>query len=228
MIGFLALVGIGWWLLEASGAIAFFGNVGALRRWIDELGLIGPLAVIGLMAANIVASPLPGGPILIAGGAAFGPFWATIYGLIGIQLGAVIAFTIARVFGAETVRRWIGERAARRLEGSETTLMAIVVVSRLVPVISFDVISYAMGLTPLRLWRFAFANLIGVIPMTVLLAMVGDGLITADASGIMMAAGALVAMVALAVLIALRLRPAEHPEESALARVRRLLKEPGR
>lgn len=222
-IAIVVPLGLGWWLLEASGAIAFFSDAEALRRWIGELGLIGPMVVIGLMAANIVASPLPGGPVLIAAGAAYGPFWATVYGLIGIELGALIAFTIARTFGADAVRDWFGERATRRLEGSEATLMAIVIISRLVPVISFDVVSYGMGLTPLRLWRFALANLLGILPMTVLLAMVGDGLITADATGIALAAAVMIAMALLAVAIALRLRPARTPDEGRLARVRRML-----
>jgi uncharacterized membrane protein YdjX (TVP38/TMEM64 family) len=113
---------------------------------------------------------------------------------------------VARVLGADAVRRWIGERATRRLEGSEGTLMAIVFVSRLIPIISFDVVSYAMGLTPLRLWRFALANLAGIIPMTMLLVFVGDGLITADARSLGLAIGAMVVMVLLSVGILLWLR----------------------
>jgi uncharacterized membrane protein YdjX (TVP38/TMEM64 family) len=204
--GVVVLLGALWWLLAASGVLARLGDVAALRAWIDGLGVLGPFAVIGLMAANIVASPIPGGPILIAAGAAYGPIWAAVYGLIGIELGSLIAFLVARVLGADAVRRWIGERATRRLEGSEGTLMAIVFVSRLIPIISFDVVSYAMGLTPLRLWRFALANLAGIIPMTMLLVFVGDGLITADARSLGLAIGAMVVMVLLSVGILLWLR----------------------
>jgi uncharacterized membrane protein YdjX (TVP38/TMEM64 family) len=223
--GFALLLGALWWLLAASGMLARLGDVEALRAWIDRLGVLGPLAVVGLMAANIVASPLPGGPILIAAGAAYGPFWAALYGLIGIELGSLIAFLLARVLGADIVRRWLGDRATRRLAGSEGTLMAIVFVSRLIPIISFDVVSYGMGLTPLRLWRFALANLAGIIPMTVLLVLVGDGIVTADAGSIGLAVGAMVVMALAAAAVLLRLRRSSRAAEGrgTAARVRSAL-----
>jgi uncharacterized membrane protein YdjX (TVP38/TMEM64 family) len=223
--GAVVLLGALWWLLAASGFLARLGDVGALRAWIDGLGALGPLAVVGLMAANIVASPLPGGPILIAAGAAFGPAWAAVYGLLGIELGSLIAFLLARILGADIVRRWLGERATRRLEGSEMTLMAIVFVSRVIPIISFDVVSYAMGLTPLRLWRFALANLAGIIPMTLLLVLVGDGIITADAGSIGLAIGAMVVMALMAagILLWLRRSGRSREEGSTTARIRNAL-----
>jgi uncharacterized membrane protein YdjX (TVP38/TMEM64 family) len=213
----IVLLGGMWWLAAATGGLAFLSDIEALRRWIDGLGLIGPLAVVSLMALNIVASPLPGGPLLIAAGAAYGPFWAALYGLIGIEIGSLIAFLLARVLGADIVRRWIGERAARRLEGSEMTLMAIVFVSRLIPIISFDVVSYAMGLTPLRLWRFALANLAGVVPMTVLLVLVGDRIVTADATSIGLALAAMLVMMLAAIAIVLWMRRGASNSGSGVA-----------
>lgn len=225
--GIVVLLGCLWWLLALSGGLAFLSDAEALRSWIARLGLIGPLAVVGLLAANVVASPVPGGPILIAGGAAYGPFWGTVYGLVGIELGSLMAFLLARVLGAEAVRRWIGDQAMRRLEGSETTLLTIVFVSRLIPIISFDVVSYAAGLTPLRLWRFALANLAGIVPMTVLLVLVGNGIITADAYGIGLALAAMVGMVLIAVALLVWLRrpgTTAEAQESA-SKLRRMLEE---
>jgi uncharacterized membrane protein YdjX (TVP38/TMEM64 family) len=222
----VVLLGGLWWLLAATGGLAFLSDVEALRRWIDGLGPLGPLAVIGLLTANIVASPLPGGPVLVAAGAAYGPFWAALYGLIGIEIGSLIAFLLARVLGADVVRRWIGERAARRLEGYEMTLMAIVFVSRLIPIISFDVVSYAMGLTPLRLWRFALANLAGIVPMTVLLVLVGDGIVTADATSIGLALAAMFVMTLAAIAIVLWMRRgAPDSGSGAASEVKRALEE---
>jgi hypothetical protein len=60
--GVVVLLGALWWLLAASGVLARLGDVAALRAWIDGLGVLGPFAVIGLMAANIVASPYPAVP----------------------------------------------------------------------------------------------------------------------------------------------------------------------
>jgi uncharacterized membrane protein YdjX (TVP38/TMEM64 family) len=50
----------------------------------------------------------------------------------------------------------------------------MVFVSRLVPFISFDLVSYGARLTPLKVWRFALAALAGLIPASFLLAHFGD------------------------------------------------------
>ncbi len=42
------------------------------------------------------------------------------------------------------------------------------------PFLSFDLISYGAGLTPLKLWRFALATLLGLLPMSFLLAHFGN------------------------------------------------------
>jgi uncharacterized membrane protein YdjX (TVP38/TMEM64 family) len=55
--------------------------------------------------------------------------------------------------------------------------------SRLVPFISFDVVSYAAGLTPLAFWRFAIATLAGVIPIAFVLTYFGEALINIESTG---------------------------------------------
>jgi uncharacterized membrane protein YdjX (TVP38/TMEM64 family) len=69
--------------------------------------------------------------------------------------------------------------------------MAAVFASRLLPFISFDLVSYAAGLTPLTLWRFAVATLAGIIPASFLLAHFGGEMASADAYRIMLAVLAL-------------------------------------
>ena len=59
--------------------------------------------------------------------------------------------------------------------------MAIVFVTRLLPFVSFDAVSYAAGLSPLSFWRFALATLAGIVPASFLLAHFGAELASADA-----------------------------------------------
>jgi uncharacterized membrane protein YdjX (TVP38/TMEM64 family) len=75
--------------------------------------------------------------------------------------------------------------------------MATVFLSRLLPFISFDIVSYAAGLTSLTLWRFAAATLAGIIPASFLLAHFGGELASDDSHRI------LVAVLALGVLTGL-------------------------
>jgi uncharacterized membrane protein YdjX (TVP38/TMEM64 family) len=168
----VALIG-GYLILARSGAIALLENGPALQAWLQQLGLIGPIAIIVVMTLAIVMSPIPSAPIAMAAGAAYGHIAGTVYVLIGAELGAIIAFTIARLAGLATVQKWLGPRIMQRLHGSQNMLMLIVFVSRLMPFISFDMVSYAAGVTPLRFWRFAIATLAGIIPTSFLLAHFG-------------------------------------------------------
>ena len=63
--------------------------------------------------------------------------------------------------------------------GSQNSMMIAVLLSRLVPFISFDLISYAAGLTSIKQWRFSVATLIGLMPASFLLAHFGSEM-TAD------------------------------------------------
>ena len=153
----LALIA-GYWLLATTGALETVLDGAALRVWIADLGPLGPLMIIVLLVAAIVLSPIPSAPIALAAGAAYGHGWGTVYVVIGAELGALIAFGIARLVGREALRRWFGPRIDMGLLGSQTALMTIVFASRLLPFVSFDLVSYAAGLTVLKSWRFALAT----------------------------------------------------------------------
>jgi uncharacterized membrane protein YdjX (TVP38/TMEM64 family) len=171
--GIIATLAAAYAVLSYTGVTAFLENDAALKQWLQELGAIGPLAIIGLMTLAIVMSPLPSAPIALAAGAAYGHTAGTVYVILGAETGAIIAFVIARLVGIVTVRKWIGPQLIQRLEGSQNALMGIVFVSRLLPFVSFDLVSYAAGVTPLRFWRFALATLAGIIPASFLLAHFG-------------------------------------------------------
>jgi len=169
-----------YWLLWKKGPLATICDAKDLEECIAPLGLLGPFAVIGLMAGAVVLSPIPSAPIALAAGAAFGHTWGTIYVLIGAEIGALVAFTIARLLGYEALQRWFRGRLSQVLSGSQNTLMAIVFVTRLVPFISFDVVSYAAGLTPLAAWRFAVGTLAGMAPASFILTHFGGEMASAD------------------------------------------------
>lgn len=72
------------------------------------------------------------------------------------------------------VRRWLaGIGFGARLTGSQALLMWLVFVSRLMPFVSFDMVSYAAGLSALTFWRFAVATFAGILPASFLLAHLG-------------------------------------------------------
>lgn len=191
VIALLFLLAATYWLLQATGTLAMILDGAALRERINQWGAWGPLLVIGLMLLAILVSPIPSAPIAMAAGAAFGQVWGTVYVLMGAEIGALTAFGLSRWLGGETMRRWFGERLSVGLLGSQNTLMGIVLVSRLLPFVSFDIVSYAAGLTVLSFWRFALATLVGIVPTSFLLAHFGSEMISGESGRIMGSALAL-------------------------------------
>lgn len=187
----LALLAATYWLLHETGALATIMNRAELHDRITQLGAWGPVMVIGLMVLAILVSPIPSAPIAMAAGAAYGHVWGTLYVLAGAEMGALAAFGLARWLGGETLRRWFGDRLAVGLLGSQNALTGIVLLSRLLPFVSFDIISYAAGLTVLSFWRFAIATLIGVIPASFLLAHFGGEMASGESDRIMISVFAL-------------------------------------
>ncbi len=159
----------------------------ALRQWFDDLGPWGPVAVVGAMIVAILVSPIPSAPIGIAAGAIYGHIWGGIYVLAGAEIGALAAFLISRLVGYDVLHRWFGEQLNRGLAGSQNFLMLTVFASRLMPFISFDIVSYAAGLTRLTFWRFAVATLAGIIPASFLLAHFGNALVDEESNRILLA-----------------------------------------
>jgi uncharacterized membrane protein YdjX (TVP38/TMEM64 family) len=134
------------------------------------------------MAAAIVFSPVPSAPIALAAGALYGHTWGTIYAVLGAEIGALVAFGIARTLGRPFVARMLPNHVFGEDDSngrSEWLLAGGVLVARLFPFISFDAVSYLAGLTRLRLSLFAIATLVGMIPMTFLFSHLG-GAMTAE------------------------------------------------
>lgn len=185
-----SLAGVYWWLDE-TGTLATIMDANALHARVAQMGPWGPIAIIALMMLAILISPIPSAPIALAAGAAYGHGWGALYVLLGAEAGALVAFALARFVGHKTVHRWFGDRLSIGLIGSQNALMGLVFASRLLPFISFDIVSYAAGLTVLSFWRFAIASLVGIAPTSFLLAHLGLEMGTGDSHRIALAVLAL-------------------------------------
>lgn len=106
----------------------------------ESYGAIGPLIIILLMTIAILVSPLPSSPIAIAAGAAYGHLWGGLYVLTGSVTGATGAFLIARYLGYEYVEKIAKNHLPEKFINSQNALTGIVLLSRLMPFLSFDII----------------------------------------------------------------------------------------
>lgn len=172
------------WQFSENDIFDFFANENQIQSWVSQQGLLGPLVIILLIATAIVISPIPSAPVALVSGALFGHTLGTIYVVIGAVIGASLAFMIARKLGYQYVSEKISHYLPVKLTGSQNTLMMIVFFTRLAPFISFDVISYAAGLTNLTLLRFFIASLAGILPISFLLAHLGSEASNGEIQGI--------------------------------------------
>lgn len=165
--------------LTSSSYYELLQDKAALINWIQQFNDWGPFIITGLMAFAIIISPIPSAPIALTAGAIYGHTAGTIYVVIGAEIGAIIAFLTTRISGIDFIRNWLDKSQLKYMTGSQNNLMTVIFISRLLPFISFDIVSYAAGLTQLSFWRFAIATLAGIIPASFLLAHFGSQ-ITSD------------------------------------------------
>ena len=176
----LGLLAAGFVVAEKSGVTDLILNIDNLIAYMRSLGALGPFIVIGLMILAIVFNPLPSAPIALASGAVYGHLWGAVYIIIGAEIGALIAFMITRLTGYHWLQYFTAKKWSLGWAGSQNSLMTMVFVSRLMPFLSFDLISYGAGLTTISFWRFALATFFGLIPASFLLAHFGGEMIEAD------------------------------------------------
>jgi uncharacterized membrane protein YdjX (TVP38/TMEM64 family)/rhodanese-related sulfurtransferase len=100
----------------------------------------------------------------LAGGALFGPVWGTVWNLAGATLGATIAFLLARSVAGEWVARRVGGRLRRIVDGVTAEGWRFVALMRLVPLVPFNLLNYALGLTGIALSAYVLTSAIRMVP----------------------------------------------------------------
>ena len=147
------------------------GDGEAVREYLLSYGAWAPLISILLMLLQAVATPVPGVLVVLANGLAFGVFWGGLLSLFGQTLAATACFWFARGLGRKPVEALAGRLGLGWYDGwfSRWGTRGILV-SRLIPGISFDAVSYASGLTSIGFWRFLAATVAGIAPQSFLYA----------------------------------------------------------
>ncbi|SFE89272.1 TVP38/TMEM64 family protein [Alteribacillus iranensis] len=144
----------------------------------DYLLSFGPLAAVVsglLMIFQSVAAPLPAFVITFANGLLFGWFWGAVLSWTSAMAGAVLCFFIAKFFGRPLVEKMVSKRALNWWDRFfEKYGKHSVFIARLVPIVSFDLVSYASGVTAIKFSHFFWATGLGQLPATLLYSYLGE------------------------------------------------------
>jgi uncharacterized membrane protein YdjX (TVP38/TMEM64 family) len=146
-----------------------------LRELVDRAGTGAPAVFVAVCAlGTAVFFPKP--VLATAAGLLFGVGWGSVLAVAGFTAGAMIAFGIARTLGRAAVARWLGKRLGVLEEVFERKGVEATLVVRLLPVVPFTLANYGAGVTSVRGRHFALGTALGLVPSTVLAAVLGDAL----------------------------------------------------
>ncbi len=150
------------------------GDVEGVRDYILSFGPWAPVVSALLMVLQGLVAPLPAFLLTFANGLAFGTLWGGILSLFSATLAATISFWISRALGRAPVEALVGKAGLQSADRWFARWgVYAVLVARLVPVLSFDMISYAAGLTRMRFSGFVLATIVGAAPATFVYAYLG-------------------------------------------------------
>lgn len=149
--------------------LGFQFNPEEAARFIRSIGVIAPVVYTGIVAINVIIPPFTHLPFTFVFLEIFG-FWITYFLLIGGNLlGGAIAFLISRRFGRPVVERLVGEKNMRKIDDlTEIVGWQTLLILRLFAGVLFDYVSYAAGLTSMRLSLFVVITGLAVLPGTAL------------------------------------------------------------
>ena len=139
-----------------------------IAKWfvnpIFELEILGMFLFIGIMAIQGLLVPIPSEIVLLATGMIWGWALGGFMGVIGSMAAALLCFYVSKKGGRPLAKKFVGENAIDMADDLiQKYGIKVIIISRFIPFISFDVISYASGLVDIDVKKYSIGTLIGSI-----------------------------------------------------------------
>ena len=165
---FLLFCGLVGWFVGVP-MIRLAENPEAFRMWVDEYGLWGKLIFIGMVFIQVLVALIPGEPVELAAGYAFGFWEGTLLSMVGILLGSLVIFLLVRKFGVRLVEVFFSHKDIKQLNFLKNSKKTVIVafLLMLIPGTPKDFLSYFAGLTNLKLWQWLAIVAVARIPSLV-------------------------------------------------------------
>ncbi|WP_330392661.1 TVP38/TMEM64 family protein [Geosporobacter subterraneus] len=153
-------------------------DVEAMKEYILSFGIWAPVISFLLMIFQSVAAPLPAFVITFANAGLFGWVKGAILSWSSAMAGAALCFYISRYYGREVVEKLTSKFALENIDAFfDKYGKYAILIARLLPFVSFDVVSYGAGLTSMSFWSFFWATGLGQLPATIIYSYVGGMLV---------------------------------------------------
>lgn len=157
------------------------GDFTVVSSFVESYGGYAAAVSFLLMILQAIAAPLPAFLLTFANANLFGWWQGAILSWSSAMAGAAVCFFISRILGRDFAEKLASKAGLRQADefferhGTQSVLIA-----RLLPFVSFDIVSYAAGLTSMSFGGFFLATGIGQLPATIVYSYVG-GMLTGGA-----------------------------------------------
>lgn len=149
----------------------------SLKQLILSSGIWAPFISVGLMILQSLIAPLPSLVLVLVNAWIFGWLKGAFYSWLGSLLGAALCFNLARWYGRPGMEKLFGRQKLKKADAFFRRYGTYaVLIARLTPILSFDLISYAAGFTAIDLRTFLLATAVGQTPALVLYSLLGTNL----------------------------------------------------
>lgn len=161
-------------------------GIDGIAEYIRSFGVYAVIVSFLLMVLQSIISPIPAFFITLANSAIFGWVNGAILSWSSAMTGAVLCFFISRVLGRDVAEKFTGKGMLETVDKFfEDYGKYAILIARLLPFMSFDLVSYAAGLTGMSFLSFFVATGVGQLPATIVYSYVG-GTLTGGAQKLMM------------------------------------------
>ena len=147
--------------------------------WVKELGFKGWFILLGLQILQIVVSFIPGGPVELIAGAAYGAWGGLGICLAGCVFSASLIFFTVKKFGLPLVKRFFGEENIKTwgfLKDVRKTTMVVFIVF-IIPGTPKDMLTWLGPLSGLSLLQFVVISTFARTPAILCTTIMGDSMI---------------------------------------------------
>ena len=158
--------------------IRFLSEPEKFRAWVDDKGILGRLAFMGMAILQVFVAVIPGEPIEIAAGYAFGALEGTILCMISMTVGSMLVFWFVRKFGMKAVEVFFPREkiySLKFLQNKKRMTFWIAIIF-FIPGTPKDLLCYFVGLTDIKTMHWLLISAIARIPSIVTSTIGGDAL----------------------------------------------------
>ena len=176
-LAFLVFCGLVTWFVGRP-IINFVSEPEKFRNWVDSHGILGEIAFIGMMFFQVVVAFVPGEPLEIGAGYAFGAIEGTILCVIAITLGSLLVFLLVRTFGVKFVEIFFSREKIKSLRflRNKKSRNIITFLVFFLPGTPKDLLTYFVGLTDIKVSHFILLTSIARLPSVITSTVGGNAL----------------------------------------------------